>query len=78
MQRGLQFYGIILLINRQQIYLADKNAICTKYVVKTPTEVFDEKSGEYKKKQIIIFDGFSQVELVKFLAEKLKEVQNGS
>ena len=78
LQRGIQSYGFILLINRQQVYLSDKDAICTKYVVKTPTEVFDEKSGEYKKKQIIVFDGFSQIELVKFLAEKLKEVQNGS
>lgn len=69
LQRGLQSYGVILLINRQQIYLSDKDAICTKYVVKMP--------GEHKKKYTIVFDGFSQVELVKFLAEKLKEVQNG-
>lgn len=77
LQRGLQSYGLILLINRHQVYLRDKDAICTKYIVKTPTKVLDDKYGEYKNKQIVIFDGFSQVELVKFLAEKLKEVQNG-
>ena len=78
LQRGIQSYGLILLINRQQIYISDKDAICTKYIVKTPTDVLNEKTGEYERKYIVVFDGFSQVELVKFLAEKLKEVQDGT
>lgn len=77
LQRALQAYGYIALINRQQIYLSDKNAICTKYIVKTPKEIFDNKTQEYKRKYETIFDGFSQVELVKFLANKISEVQNG-
>ena len=76
LQQALRVYGKVILINRHQVYIKDKDRVCTLYVVTEPKEI-TQNDGTVKKKNVPLFQTYSQVEVVKRLAELVKEVQGG-
>lgn len=77
LQNGLREYGKIVLINRKQVWIKEQDCVATKYIVTEPVEEWSEKWGKMIIKQIPLKDTYSQIELVTFLADLLKEVRSG-
>lgn len=77
LQKGLKEYGKTVLINRKQVWIKESNKVVTKYIVTEPKEQWSEKWGKMIVKQIKLKSTYSQVDLIKFLADLLKEVRSG-
>ena len=77
LQKGLKEYGKTVLINRKQVWIKESNKVVTKYIVTEPKEQWSEKWGKMIVKHIKLKSTYSQVDLIKFLADLLKEVRSG-
>lgn len=77
LQNGLREYGKIILINRKQVWLKEQDSVATKYIVTEPVEEWSEKWQKMIVRHIPLKETYSQIELVKFLADLVKEVRGG-
>lgn len=77
LQSGLKEYGKTVLINRKQVWIKEKDSVVTKYIVTEPVEEWSEKWDKMIVKQVNLLDTYSQIELIKFLSDLLKEVRGG-
>lgn len=77
LQNGLRQYGKTVLITRKQVWLKEQDSVATKYIVTEPVEEWSEKWDKMIVKQVPLKETYSQIELVKFLADLVKEVRSG-
>lgn len=77
LQKGLKEYGKTVLINRKQVWIKETDSVVTKYIVTEPVEEWSEKWDKMIIKHKPLKETYSQIDLIKFLADLLQEVRSG-
>ncbi len=73
LQKALLHCGHIYKLNTYQFYSEQQNRLITGYRI-TEKQPYRKKNGEMAKKDVELLNTCSQVEVLKWFAEKWKEV----
>lgn len=74
LQKALLHRGRIYKLNTYQFYSEQQNRLITGYRI-TEKQPYKKKNGEMSKKDVELLNTCSQVEVLKWFAEKWKEVK---